>query len=69
MMKYLSFLFAAAALVSCAQESSPDATPEAVPDPRVAEIHETTVFVDMHAPSSLNKKAACKEPNFFLAAP
>ena len=57
MMKYLSFLFAAAALVSCAQESSPDATPEAVPDPRVAEIHETTVFVDMHAhPSRFHRE-------------
>ena len=59
-MKYSPFLllaFTATVLVGCGQEPSPDATPEAMPDPRVAEIHETMVFVDMHAhPSRFHRE-------------
>jgi membrane dipeptidase len=47
----------AAALVGCTQEPATEDTQEIAPDPRVAEIHETTVFVDMHAhPSRFHRE-------------
>ena len=46
---FLCLAFAAAALVGCTREPATEDTQETAPDPRVAEIHETSVFVDMHA--------------------
>jgi len=47
--RFLYLAFAAAALVGCTPETATEDTRETAPDPRVAEIHETAVFVDMHA--------------------
>ena len=54
---FLTLVFAAAALVGCTQEPATEDTLEVTPDPRVAAIHETTVFADMHAhPSRFHRE-------------
>lgn len=46
---FLYLAFAATVLIGCSREAETDDTQEVAPDPRVAEIHETSVFADMHA--------------------
>ena len=50
-MRIASILCVVLALAACSQESPPESATSAEPfiDSRVAEIHESTVFVDMHA--------------------
>ena len=44
-------------LAACTAETPPDPESQAFIDPRVAKIHETTVFVDMHAhPSRFHRE-------------
>jgi membrane dipeptidase len=44
-------------LAACSEEQAPEAEQQPFVDPRVAEIHETTVFADMHAhPSRFHRK-------------
>jgi membrane dipeptidase len=60
-MRIVTILAAACALTACSQEPPAETSqvpePEAFADPRVVEIHESTVFVDMHAhPSRFHRE-------------
>jgi membrane dipeptidase len=57
MKKITTVLLALLALTACAPEPPAGAQVVAEPDPRVVEIHETTVFADMHAhPSRFHRE-------------